>query len=403
MRTWLFMSICCGIITAILSQCKNFTVAGSPEIREYAGSKSCNQCHKKDVNSWLHTAHFMASRGADTAELDSKLKNVKLEYYFTDKKKIVLKKKGGKYYQSLFLNDKLEESHSLDITVGGVKGENYFSWEGNSLYQLPLAYFVTLRSLSTSPGYNVHTANFDRAIKQRCLECHSSYIKKLKPPVADGLPDHFDRNSVIYGIDCERCHGPSLAHVVYQQTHPDIKTARYICLFDTLSRQQKIDICASCHSGNKSYMLRSIFNFKPGNVLNDFMLPEPPLSPFDLTNLDVHGNQLQLLAQSKCFIGSKMDCTSCHNTHVNERGLSMTYSKRCQNCHGVASNSFCKLKANTGFLNMNCVNCHMPALPSTAIRVNTAATGKLIPYLMHTHLIKIYPKETKKTIVQFKN
>lgn len=142
-------------------------------------------------------------------------------------------------------------------------------------------------------------------------------------------------------------------------------------------------------------MMRSIFDFKPGDSMANYKLPDVNI-PGDV--LDVHGNQLPLLKRSKCFINSQMDCNSCHNTHRNERSDVILFASRCLTCHVERHNS-CKLSngKNEKFLKANCVKCHMPSLPSSAIVVHTAK-GEAISYNMTTHDIKIYPDEYKKVI-----
>ena len=46
-------------------------------------------------------------------------------------------------------------------------------------------------------------------------------------------------------------------------------------------------------------------------------------------------------------------------------------------------------------INKDCVSCHMPEQPSMAIAVMLQGNDVPSPALMHTHLIKIYPDETK--------
>ena len=73
-------------------------------------------------------------------------------------------------------------------------------------------------------------------------------------------------------------------------------------------------------------------------------------------------NQTQLLATSKCFMMSNMDCATCHNTHANERGNYSLYAQHCQGCHSTANHNFCKMAdwSNISLLKNNCTKCHMP-------------------------------------------
>jgi len=204
---------------------------------------------------------------------------------------------------------------------------------------------------------------------------------------------------MICQIDCERCHGPAAAHVNFQTANPDVKAARYIVSYRALSRSQKIDICAVCHSGNNGYMLKSTFRFLPGDTLSHFMLPG-----FDLPKLDVHGNQTQLLASSKCFRMSNMDCSTCHNTHIDDRGNTAKYARHCQDCHSASNHNFCKLadSSNLALLKDNCTRCHMPEQTSGVIKVKTSNFSVNTPISMVNHRIAVYPDESKKIMTILK-
>ncbi|WP_363320133.1 multiheme c-type cytochrome [Hydrotalea sp.] len=52
-----------------------------------------------------------------------------------------------------------------------------------------------------------------------CLACHSTYFKKTS--AAAKAPPTFNRQKMIYGITCERCHGPAAQHVLYFENHPN--------------------------------------------------------------------------------------------------------------------------------------------------------------------------------------
>ena len=74
---------------------------------------------------------------------------------------------------------------------------------------------------------------------------------------------------------------------------------RYLCFLSCGSRQA----------------LTPALSFRPGEALEDYVhIPYIPNAP-----VDVHGNQTQLLAKSRCFEGSTMTCTTCHDVHRRQR------------------------------------------------------------------------------------
>jgi hypothetical protein len=394
-RKTLVNGIITCIVVLILTRCMSDTEPADPRGVAYAGSATCIKCHGDIYKSNIHTAHFNSSRRTDASELKEKLVKSGDQYVFDKDLKVKMERLRGRYYQVSYERGKVKERHSIDITIGGVKGENYFTWNADRILQLPIAYFNARQSLTTSPGYSVESPDFSRVIPQRCLECHTSFIKESSSATQKRPVIEFEKSSLVFGIDCERCHGPAALHVQFQTENPDSVKARYITPFRSLTREQRLDLCSTCHSGNKSYMMRSIFNFKPGDSMANYKLPDVNI-PGDV--LDVHGNQLQLLQKSKCFINSKMDCSNCHNTHKNERSEPILFATRCITCHAEGHN-YCKLSnvKNADFLKANCVKCHMPSLPSASIVVHTA-NGKTIPYDMTTHDINIYPDEYRKVM-----
>ena len=66
----------------------------------------------------------------------------------------------------------------------------------------------------------------------------------------------------IFNIDCERCHGPAAAHVRFHESHPEEKKSAFLVSYQSLmDRERKIDLCAVCHSGTKTYSVEIHFWF----------------------------------------------------------------------------------------------------------------------------------------------
>ncbi|HEY9256909.1 hypothetical protein [Chitinophaga sp.] len=98
-------------------------------------------------------------------------------------------------------------------------------------------------------------------------------------------------------------------------------------------------------------------------------------------------------------MSTDMNCSSCHNPHAKESDDIAVFSQRCMNCHQTSGDHFCKQKGfAASVLAGNCIDCHMPALPSGNITLLTNGETKPTPDFIRTHLISIYPEETKKVI-----
>jgi len=388
----------------IFSQCLTSNKKTDPRGEAFAGSSTCIKCHQDVYDNYLHTAHFSTTRLADIHSIGGSFAHGANEYSFNKDMKVVMEKRGDGLYQVSYLKGKQVESERFDITFGSIKAESYLSWRGNALYQLPMSYFYALNSWTNSPGYDSVSADFSRMIGTRCFECHSSNIQEL-PMQTQSLTRvvEYDKNSLILGIDCERCHGPAANHVNYQLDNPDDKKGKYITTYASLTRAQKMDMCAVCHSGNKDRLIRNIFAFKSGDTLANFKETVLYQQAVDTAKLDVHGNQNQLLASSKCFLNSNMDCATCHDVHVNNRQNLAIYSQKCISCHSTANHNFCPMAASIGgMIKSNCIDCHMPARPSNIIAVETAGKGKISPYMVRTHHIAVYADATQAVLSMLK-
>ena len=365
------------------------------QFAEFAGSAACLTCHKDIYEKHLQTEHFLSSKASGSEYIMGSFDEGKNQYHYSPLSSVKMEKQQDSLFQTEYVMGNPMQKHMIDIVVGsGRKGQSFLSWKRNSLVQLPITYFTPESTWSGSPGFSPRKPAFNRVITSRCLECHSTYFQKTSDEKKH--PEEFDKLQIIYGIDCEKCHGPAKKHVEYHATNPGESTAKYIVNPATLSRQLKTDLCALCHSGRLEKTKPS-FSFQAGDQLADYFSGPNTTTP--VPNLDVHGNQLGLLSISRCFIESEMTCMSCHNVHENEKGKLETFSKRCINCHNGKPHNECALKSSVGeIINKNCIDCHMPLQPSQSITVYLE--GKEFPTAarLRTHYIKIYKEETQKIL-----
>ena len=383
----------------IFSRCLNNNVQ-EKDVRgeQYAGSEACIRCHNDITTSYGYTAHHKTSSAIHDSAL-MKLYTVSSDTFSFSNEFVVVQKKQDSFFQSLYQYGKLIRTHHFDVAFGsGEKAQTFAYWKDKQLYQLPLSFFHAIPGWANSPGFPAYTAHFNRAIVSRCFECHGSYIEKdFEQTGSLSVKENLNQTSVIYGIDCERCHGPAARHVIFHSDNPSEKEAKYIVKWADLSRQQKLDACAVCHSGNDLATQKTTFLFQPGDTLSNFYIAAFTSStPVP----DVHGKQMQLLAVSACFQNSKtMDCTSCHNTHKTEGANLALFSQRCMNCHQPAGNHFCKLANTVGpAITQNCIDCHMPDRASKTITFQKAGEDKTTAYYLRTHKIAVYPEETNNGI-----
>jgi len=403
MRKIAVVSIILSVLLVIVYLKFKSDAPADPRGYSYAGSASCAKCHSNIYNSSLHTAHYVAALPASGSTVHGSFSKNFNVFNISASQKIVMEKRGNAMFQTYYLNGKFIERHRFDIVLGGIKGESYLSWKGDGLNQLPISYYTKQHKWLMSPGYAPGGVDFKRIITSRCLECHASYIgdQPDKPQQLNG-GEQFDKSTLVYSVDCERCHGPGAQHVDFQTNNPGVKTAKFITSVTSLPRARRMDMCAVCHSGNKSEMLRSTFGFRPGDTLANYKLRDF-VHANDTGHLDVHGNQVQLLESSKCFVNSKMDCATCHDTHQNQRGNIALFTQKCLGCHSTVNHNYCKIanELNAQLIRSKCIQCHMPAIATRAIISANMDSTFSADILVRTHRIAIYPQETKKILVMF--
>ncbi|MDO6433534.1 multiheme c-type cytochrome [Flavitalea sp. BT771] len=400
---WVISAIIIGALVCI--ECTNLQTgrAAMPrsqaQYSEYAGSQACAACHKNIYDTHIRTAHFHTSEQANERNVKGSFEKGKNTFQFSDHEYVAMERRNGRLYQVDYVNGKEDGAQPMDITTGsGKRGQTYLYWEENKLFQLPISYFTSLDQWTNSPGY-ANKVVFNRPITTRCLECHSTWFQKAPDDQAGN--DEFSKTNIIYGVDCEKCHGPGVRHIAFHKDNPAEKQARFIINTNKLTRQQNLDLCRLCHGG-KLVKIRPSFTFRAGDSLSGFFVI-PPDYP-DPNGIDVHGNQYGLLASSKCFRGSQMTCVTCHNPHRNEEGMLAEFSAKCMNCHNTEHQSFCKLKHQEKYnITADCIDCHMPELNSKAITVLLQGASMPAPASMRTHYITVYPEETKKYLAQHKH
>jgi hypothetical protein len=350
----------------------------------YAGDKACAECHRDQFAGHQQSSHALTSQLASPATVKGRFDNgANLLRTSNPNLLFVMESDGRRCTQTAMLrtssSEQISRTEAFDIVIGsGRKGQTSLYWDGDLLCQLPVSWWGESNEWVNSPGYPDGAANFDRPIAPRCLECHASSFRSAAPPA-----NRYDRASLVLGISCERCHGPSAAHVA-QATRNPRAAATSVVNPHKLSRERQMDLCGLCHSGAGTAVTPPGTYTVGAKLADHVKLPEvAPNAP-----VDVHAGQIELLEQSRCFRESgTMTCTTCHDPHRNERDL-VTLGGRCLTCHTVKN---CRVAAVADPATARqCVTCHMP-LQKTEQIVISRILGKELQPQVRNHRIAIYP------------
>jgi len=357
------------------------------------GSASCRSCHQALYDSFVVTGHNLTSKPALKKYIKGSFEKGKNLYNYSAYDAVLMADLDTGLYQIEYRYSKFYKAYRFDMVIGsGTRGQTYLRWEGNRLFQLPVSYYTPSNTWSNSPNYPDVQALFTRSINGECLGCHNGYASVLHDS-PNGVQE-FDPHQIVYGVNCERCHGPGGKHVDFYTAHKEGKDTTLIVNAARLTQRQQLDACAICHSsGVKGFNER--LGFKTGDTMR-----HQAVTTLDTSiRIDVHGNQYGLLVASKCFrLSPSMTCSSCHNTHQQERGNLAVFSKRCMNCHQPDKAGFCKMAQTVGrdVVMKNCIDCHMPQKDSKALNVKIDGEMTHKPASIRTHFIAVYPDATQK-------
>jgi hypothetical protein len=350
------------------------------------GDGACSSCHEQKVHSFHETAHSKTSSLPSSETIHGRFSPGSDTLGTVNPNLVFVMEADEKgYFQTAHMKtsptQELSRAERIDIVVGsGRKGQTYLFWDGDQLYQLPVSYWTDIDGWVNSPGYIDGTADFERPIVPRCLECHASSFENRPPP-----ENRYNASSLVLGVSCEKCHGPGSEHVArFRSANPPRAPADFAVVNPSrLSRARQLDVCALCHNG-AGESIEAPLSYVPGDDLSHFIA----FSRWDpKARVDVHARQVPLLEASRCFRSSKvMTCTTCHDVHTPQRDTA-AFASRCMTCHKVES---CRIFPKLGHaIDTRCIDCHMP-LQETG-KIVSRVDGSTVRPMVRNHRIAIYP------------
>ena len=225
------------------------------------------------------------------------------------------------------------------------------------------------------------TGDFSRVTTTRCVECHATWLGHTP-----GTPNEYRHDTAIFGVGCERCHGPGKEHVAFHNEHPKGSGTRGIVNPAKLNREQRIDLCAQCHS-NTALPAAPAFTHRPGEPIDKSYKTLTSRHPED----DHVANQTKYMRESQCFQHSGMTCLTCHDPHRPTDHKAVAGA--CLKCHQAAD---CQEQPGLpAAIRDNCVGCHLPARVWMNVHFHTEKERFVPPIRRYQHRIAVYPEATQ--------
>jgi hypothetical protein len=263
-------------------------------------------------------------------------------------------------------------AHQVAYIIGsGTHAFGYLVQVDDHLFQSPISYYTKRRIWDMAPGYEEdRRPDFDRPITVGCLFCHAGRAKPIRGTLNRYGTPPFEGEA----ITCERCHGPTEAHLRSPVPHSIINPRK-------LAPRARDSICEQCHLSGEARILNpgeQFADFRPGQELEDVFsvyVPEASPDPAHAKPLKVISHAQQL-ALSTCARQSKgnMWCGTCHDPHEQPVDAKTYFHARCLSCHGAAlvsshaahnaPQTCCALNPHPKPGGDDCIGCHMPRRPA---------------------------------------
>ena len=295
--------------------------------------RTCATCHAAQAKPQINTS--MAHAAETVAECGT-LRSHPLLTFKAGGFAYRIERKGDQSIYSVS-----NETGTLSVPIKwafglGEAGQTYIFEKDGSLYESFVSYYKSIDGLDITMGdQSLHPTTLLEAAGRMmgtheatmCLGCHSTNSL---------VSAKLDIESLLPGLQCERCHGDTTNHLAGLK-NGDTKLFAMKKL-GALSAEDTSQFCGQCHRTWEAIAMNG-----PHGSLNVRFQP-------------------YRLANSKCFDvdDQRIKCTSCHNPHVEIDRIASDYDAKCLACHagagGKPGTKVCKVST------QNCSSCHMPKI-----------------------------------------
>ena len=354
-----------------------------PVDMRYAGSEACRGCHAREYENWQSTGMakmFRPYRASDVIGDFSGRQIVSGSARAVtegDRRAIEIREGDSsrwiRYPVDYIIGSKWQQAYATRLPNG-------------EFLVLPIQYsrlesaWVNYWKVVDGPGSQradisrFHENPDGTFYQQDCAPCHTSQLQFQNSPRRPKSATFAEG-----GINCEMCHGPSLAHVESMKKNVKIgsSAAEPQVNFKRISAEQYVAICAQCH------MQSAVHDAQPDGAVN--YSKQGPfyrsysthlLSDFSRRAFYKDGRFrattfiVEAFTRSQCFRKGGATCGSCHNPHpadaaANAKSLKFgeDSDQMCVQCHTpLGEHPERHTHHAAGTEASRCVSCHMPRI-----------------------------------------
>jgi Cytochrome c554 and c-prime len=328
---------------------------GGSELRNaYIGPRVCANCHPSIFKSWEESQMAQAMRPA--ADSEYLRANPDLTFRHGPYTYRIVSNGGTSIYSVS------ERNRTLGVPLlwaygVGVVGQTFVFQLNHTYFETEVAYYPVLHRLSIVAGLSdAIPPTLEQAFglplvptaAQQCISCHST---------AAVTENQLHVDTMMRGVTCEACHGPSAQHVTQMENRPADSQVDDRLTFNpaTLNPVDLENFCGECHRSSRLVVAE------------------------DLHGLDTVHYEPYRLEMSPCWIMTRrITCVTCHDPHQPLQTNATTYDSACLSCHPSDRTISTQMRKACPVATKSCVTCHMPKC-----RLSAA------PFTMSDHFIRI--------------
>ncbi|RPI54545.1 MAG: hypothetical protein EHM55_10550 [Acidobacteria bacterium] len=371
--------------------------APSPAAGAYAGSETCRECHAPVYERWQATGMAKMFREYRAEHVVGDFSGGQT---VSGRARPVMH--DGRHFIEIRDGDTAQWTrYPVDYVIGSKWQQAYATRLPDSrILVFPIQYsrqksaWLNYWGIVDGPGSEradiarFHTIPEEAIYQTSCAPCHTSQLKMEKrgqtPFFAEFARTGQKKGSDPFsfregGINCEMCHGPSLAHI--ERTKSNVSAPRSAqdtpIRFGRIPAQNFVAVCAQCHAQS------AVHSAGPGGTVNysDEMpfyraYPVHLASNFSRNAFFRDGRYRattfisESFARSQCFRTGNATCSSCHNPHPPDAATNPTSLKfrddpdrMCVQCHTtIGERPERHTRHARGSEASRCVSCHMPPI-----------------------------------------